>query len=163
MEGLAKQRIYDKAILHWAPHRRSELEAAREVHDAVGVISFPDLSQLRHVLAIHLFQRRPEQCIIGVMSSMLQVLAVLDSGLDQLGAQCAHVVIHISIKRFIGPSEVETRREDSMRPVGWERGWSSVCEDVVLERVKAENDQCIIIVLTNSVTPGLCRIRSVIQ
>jgi len=38
MEGLAKQRIYDKAILHWASHRRSELEAAREVHDAVGVI-----------------------------------------------------------------------------------------------------------------------------
>ena len=47
---------------------------------------------------------------------MLQVLAILDSGLDQLGAQPAHVIIHISVERFVGPSEEESRREHV-----WER------------------------------------------
>ena len=35
-------------------HQRSELEATREIHDALGIIPLPDLSQSRHVLAVHL-------------------------------------------------------------------------------------------------------------
>ena len=95
------------------------------------------------------------------MRSMLQVLAILDSGLDQFGAQRAHVVIHIPVERFVGPSEEEARREDGMRTVGWKRGWSSVCEDVLLERVKAEKHQYAVVILSESVTPSLWRIRSV--
>lgn len=50
-----------------------------------------------------------------------------------------------------------------MGTVRWERGWSSMCEDVVLERVKAENEQRILIVLADSVAPGLYRMRSMID
>lgn len=70
------------------------------------------------------------------MRSMPQVLAILDSGLDQLGAQPVHVIIHKSVEKFIGPSEEESRREHGLRMVRWECGWSSVREDVVLEHVK---------------------------
>ena len=97
------------------------------------------------------------------MRSIPQVLAVLDSGLDQLGAQRAHFVVHIFIERLVGPPEEEARREDGMGTVRRERGWSSVCEDVLLERVGAEEDQRVLIVLAESVTPGLCRIRSKIH
>jgi hypothetical protein len=38
-----------------------------------------------------------------------------------------------------------------------------MCEDVVLERVKAENEQRILIVLADSVAPGLYRMRSMID
>ena len=50
-----------------------------------------------------------------------------------------------------------------MGTVGRERGWPSVCEDVLLERVEAEEDQRVLVVLAESVTPGLCRIRSMSQ
>jgi hypothetical protein len=49
-----------------------------------------------------------------------------------------------------------------VRTVGWECGWSSVCEDVLLERVKTEKHQYAVIILSESVTPNLCRIRLVI-
>jgi hypothetical protein len=97
------------------------------------------------------------------MGSMLQVLAVLDSRLDQRGAQCAHVVVHIFIERLVVPCKVETRREDGVRTVRRVRRWSSMCEDVLLERVKAENEQRILIMFDNSVTPGLCRVVSMIH
>ena len=65
-------------------HQRSELEATREIHDAVG----------------NSLQRRPVQSIIGVMRSMPQVLAILDSGLDQLGAQA----LNPCMLSYINPS-----------------------------------------------------------
>lgn len=99
------------------------------------------------------------------MGGMFQVLAVLDSGLDYLGAQHTQVVVHIFIERLVGPSQVEAGREDGMRAVGWVRGRSSVGEDVAVERVKVENDQRVFIVLAKPVTPGLCHIniRSIIH
>jgi hypothetical protein len=65
-----------------AQNSEPEPEAACEIHDAVRIILLPDLSQPVHVLAIYLSQWRPEQRIIGVMRSVLQVLTVLDPSLD---------------------------------------------------------------------------------
>ena len=144
-----------KKGINSARDQRSELEAACEVHDAMGIIPLLYLSQPRHVFPVDLLQWRPEQRIIRVTGGMLQILAILNSRLGQLGAQCAHVVVHIPIERLVGPSEEEARRQDGMRTIGWERGWSSVCEDVIFKRVGAENDYGVLIVLADSVAPGL--------
>ena len=89
MQGSASYGVHNKA---WRgvkknnpvsayPRSEPELEATCEIHDAVGIILLPDLSQPVHVLAVHLSQWRPEQGIIGVMRSVFHVLTVLKPSL----------------------------------------------------------------------------------
>ena len=91
------------------------------------------------------------------MGCMFQVLTVLDSGFDDRRAHLAHIIVHVLVFRLVGPSKVEARREDGVGTVGWVRGWSSMGEDVILERVQIEYDQQVLILLAYSVTPGLRR------
>ena len=91
------------------------------------------------------------------MRSILQVLAVIDPGFDDGGAQTSHAVVHISVsvERLVVPRDKEPRWEDGSGTVGRVRGWSPMCEDVGLERIKLEDDQCVLVFLAEFVTQDL--------
>ena len=135
--------------------RHSKPEPAREIHDMEGIVLLLDRTQPLHVLSIHLLKRRPKQRIVRVTRHIRQVLAVLDPGFGNGISQTAQGVVRISVERLVGPPDSDTRWEDGVGTVGRERRWSPMCEDVGLERIKLEDDQCVLVFLAEFVTQDL--------
>jgi hypothetical protein len=141
--------------------RHSKFEAACKIHRSEGVIPLLYLAQPLHIVTINLLQWGAIQRVVSVMCRVLQVLAILDPSLDQRVAQCPHLLIHQLVMRLVIPPKVEARWEDGSGAVWRVRRWSSMGENVVLERIKAKEDQCVLVVLDELVTPRLVASRSV--
>src|ERR1700761_2000775 len=118
------------------------------------IILLLDLTKPLHVLTIHLLQRRPIYCIVGVRRRILKVLAVLDPSFENGSTQTPQAVVHIFVlvKRLVVPQDRGHRWEDRAGTVWRVRGWPPMCEDVRFEGFNVERDGDVLVFLEEFVT-----------
>ncbi len=125
--------VYNLRISHL------ELPSTCESHNILRIILFLDLMKPLKVITIHRLQWRPKQRVVDIRCCILQVLPVLDPGLDQRRMRKTHSFCHEPVGRCVSPTEVDTGWEDRERAVWWVRGWPAMGEVIGLKWVKAIN------------------------
>ena len=140
-----------------------EFPSTCKSHNIIRVVLLLYLTKPLQVITIHRLQWCSKQCVIDISRRILQVLPVPNPGLEQRCSRTTDSVSHELVCRWLGPTEIKVRWEDSEIAIWRVRGWFAMGEDVWLEWLKKISERQAVVVLAEPVAPELiesCYVRT---